>query len=508
MAGTRRVTKVALLSVIVTVLTAVVGQAPAARADEPAARPKLYVVSDSVVLGARGAIEQAFADHDVTVDGVPAIFTEVAAQLAWERRDRIGKVAIVATGYNYPYWDPARFDRSIDTMVQRLTDAGAERIIWVTLREKIVAPNNSQTRAQIRRYAWYFPKVNAHLRRALDRHATLELADWAAISGVGGLTYDAIHLTGRGTTVMADLLRRTVDEGAERVNARTAQRLAVSVPVGARAMVWLDVMAPLRSGSVTVDDCAGGPGRRVDLVMGQTRRAMVDVTVGEGQQLCATADVAARLSLTEVGAAGAIAEPIALGSGPVRAGVTTPIAAAHQAGTRLVEVAVGLVSAGGPVTVWPCSAAPPGVSQLAAVPGETVSSIVAIDAASDVCVRAGVNAVVKVSDRGVIDGALGGAARRIADTRAGAPVPDHDVGLVTVAGGDHVRLLHLTVIGGAQPSTLVVGVCGTEVGRWRIEVPAGVVISRSLMAAGAPVCVSASSPVHVVLDEDGALVGW
>lgn len=118
------------------------------------------------------------------------------------------------------------------------------------------------------------------------------------------------------------------------------------------------------------------------------------------------------------------------------------------------------------------------------------------------------NAVVKVSDRGVIDGALGGAARRIADTRAGAPVPDHDVGLVTVAGGDHVRLLHLTVIGGAQPSTLVVGVCGTEVGRWRIEVPAGVVISRSLMAAGAPVCVSASSPVHVVLDEDGALVGW
>src|SRR5687767_1628081 len=72
---------------------------PVATAAEPAAPPQLYVIADSVVLGARDALVREFPGYQVTVDGVPAIWTDVAAELAWERRDHIGDIAVVATGY-------------------------------------------------------------------------------------------------------------------------------------------------------------------------------------------------------------------------------------------------------------------------------------------------------------------------------------------------------------------------------------------------------------------------
>ena len=42
---------------------------------------------------------------------------------------------MIGSGYNYPYWDPERFDRSIDSMIDTLTNAGVEHVYWVTLRE-------------------------------------------------------------------------------------------------------------------------------------------------------------------------------------------------------------------------------------------------------------------------------------------------------------------------------------------------------------------------------------
>ena len=78
-----------------------------------------------------------------------------------------GDYAIVAAGYNYPYWDPARFDRSIDTMVATLLEAGVKHVFWVTLREvkqQYVSPGAWR---QIQPYYWYFPTVNDRLEMAL-----------------------------------------------------------------------------------------------------------------------------------------------------------------------------------------------------------------------------------------------------------------------------------------------------------------------------------------------------
>ncbi len=224
------------LAVVASVL---LGVAVPSRASAQPARRKLYVVSDSVVLGAKSAIESTFSGWDVTLDGVPAIFTETAAGLAAERREHIGDVAIVATGYNYPYWDPARFDRSIDQMMSVLTGAGATTVIWVTLRE--ISPEYVTPAAwrQIQPYYWYFPRVNQHLRDALHRHPQLSLADWDAISHVPGLTYDAIHLDTSGARRMADLLHREVQIATTRQRGTTTQVIDVTragVPADAAAV--------------------------------------------------------------------------------------------------------------------------------------------------------------------------------------------------------------------------------------------------------------------------------
>ena len=102
---------------------------------------RVYVVTESVGLGARTALPAAFGPGwQVTVDGTPALFVEQLESKHVRQRmatdpSVFGDIAVVAGGHNYPYWDPARFDRSVDSIVAALREAGVTRIFWVTLRE-------------------------------------------------------------------------------------------------------------------------------------------------------------------------------------------------------------------------------------------------------------------------------------------------------------------------------------------------------------------------------------
>jgi hypothetical protein len=229
---------VALVAVVaaVTSLAAVAGsparadaQARAtsqARATDPPARvaalpaQRLFVVADSVVLGAEAAIRREMAEYDVTVGGFPAIFTDVAADLV--QRDylgSLGRVAVVATGYNYPYLDPPRFDRMVDRMMATLAGAGVERVVWVLLRESSRANSPESAGWQVDKYAFYFPDVNAALRRASTRWPQLQLADWRTLATPIGSTYDAIHLNVTGQRQMASLLRAEVERALAELDA-------------------------------------------------------------------------------------------------------------------------------------------------------------------------------------------------------------------------------------------------------------------------------------------------
>ncbi len=118
-----------------------------------------------------GALPVAFPpDWQVTLDGDAGEFTETLESKYVRPRMAstpgvFGDYAVIAAGYNYPYWDPARFDRSIDSMVATMLEAGVKHVFWVTLRE--VKPQYVTPAAwrQIQPYYWYFPTVNDHLEQ-------------------------------------------------------------------------------------------------------------------------------------------------------------------------------------------------------------------------------------------------------------------------------------------------------------------------------------------------------
>ena len=105
------------------------------------------------------------------------------------------------------YW-AEKFDREADELVATLERLGAERIVWVTLREPSAAVIPPEGREQFERFVWYFPYVNERLDALVARHPEIVLADWAAVSDAPGLTYDAMHLTSDGIRLMIDTIRQ------------------------------------------------------------------------------------------------------------------------------------------------------------------------------------------------------------------------------------------------------------------------------------------------------------
>ena len=144
------------LPLVLVAVFAATSLAPVAPA-HGAPAPRLFVVADSVGLSAKDAIPRAFPGWDVTVTGRPAVFTDTAVSEYVAPAATLPEVTVVATGYNYPFWDPARFDRSVDAMVDTLVAKGVRQVIWVTLRE--VKPQYVSAGAwhDVQPYYWYFP---------------------------------------------------------------------------------------------------------------------------------------------------------------------------------------------------------------------------------------------------------------------------------------------------------------------------------------------------------------
>jgi hypothetical protein len=220
---------------------------------------RVYMVADSVGLGARDALPDAFpADWQVVLDGTPALFVEQleSKYVRAVPQSLLGDYGVIAGGYNYPYWDPARFDRSIDSIIQAFADRGVEHVFWVTLRE--VKPEYITAGAwnQVQPYYWYFPTVNEHLERAVERHPNLTLIDWAAAADRPGITYDAIHLNTTGAQLYSSLIRQAVDAATHRVAAGSITRIAIPDAAGTAAVALnLTTTSPRTSGFLTAFPC-------------------------------------------------------------------------------------------------------------------------------------------------------------------------------------------------------------------------------------------------------------
>jgi hypothetical protein len=186
----------ARMALVIAVFTAAIVARPAAGEAAVAAKERVWVIGDSVLLGAQDAIRSRLApQYDVVVEGWVALFLTKAIGLMRERRHLIDQVAVIHLGNNY-YGNQAQFSGEIDEAMRVLE--GVDRVIWLTVRE--FEPSRRQ--------------VNDALRAAATRWPNMTVADWNPIvSADRSLTWsDGLHLRPVGADAMAALIARQLDE--------------------------------------------------------------------------------------------------------------------------------------------------------------------------------------------------------------------------------------------------------------------------------------------------------
>jgi hypothetical protein len=509
---------------------------------------RVYVVTDSVGLGAKSALPAAFpADWQVTVDGTPALFVEqleskhVRGRMATSP-EVFGDVAVVAGGYNYPYWDPSRFDRSIDSIIATLREAGAKHILWVMLREVKPQYVTASAWREVQPYSWYFPEVNRHLEAALARNPDLTLVDWPAAADRPGITYDAIHLNTTGAALYSQLIASAAMAVLDRPAAGSVQQIAVDgragVPPGAAAVALnLTVASPRAAGYLTAYPCSSDRpvASSANFAREQVVASAAIVPVGADGSVCVFDSEGTHVVVDVTGSF-----PAGQGFVPVTpkrlADTRTGGAARQSAGAPLVvpmtgsgapddAAAVVLTvtatepAARGFATVVPCGTPPTGTSNVNFEAGATVPNVVVVEPGDGgaVCVTANVDThlIVDVfgafaagADMGVV------APTRLIDTRTSVTPAAGGVVVVPVGGPSGAPddasgvMLNLTAAEPRAAGYLTAYPCaaGAPLAS-NLNVVAGVNRANFVLVApdaNGDVCVVTSSPTDVVVD----LMGW
>ena len=131
---------------------------------------------------------------------------------------RVSPLVVVGLGYNslwernrrnYGRW-AARFDGEALKFIATLKRLGAKQIVWVMLRQPTARTVPSHAIGELSQYSWYFPYVNARLKRIARRRRDVVLANWARVANRPGVTYDSIHCNTAGAILMGRLIKRTI----------------------------------------------------------------------------------------------------------------------------------------------------------------------------------------------------------------------------------------------------------------------------------------------------------
>lgn len=147
---------------------------------------RLFVIGDSVMVGAQGTIVSSLPGWQVTVEAQVGLSLLGAASIVRARRAEIGEIAVIELGANDGL-DPAVFRQRVDAMMDAL--AGVPLVIWI-----------NQASFEGGRNA-----LNAALAAAAAAYPNLEVVDWSSMVAarpdfVGG---DGLHLSSAGRQAMA-----------------------------------------------------------------------------------------------------------------------------------------------------------------------------------------------------------------------------------------------------------------------------------------------------------------
>ena len=189
------------LSVVVVLCAVVVGPVSAAATAPPVPAPvdpRLLIIGDSVILGAKGWIAGLLWPRGWHVNQ-----TSHESMHTWEapriidanlQRGGIGDVVVVQLGTNDGI-SASELASYMETTMQHL--AGVERVYWINMRQ----------------FRSWVPAANAVIAAAAAKWPNLRVIDWDARSTPDpSLVYaDGYHLNGRGQAVMAQLIAETLD---------------------------------------------------------------------------------------------------------------------------------------------------------------------------------------------------------------------------------------------------------------------------------------------------------
>jgi lysophospholipase L1-like esterase len=196
-----------------------VAAASPARAQVPTGvDPRLFVIGDSVLLGAQNAIVAREAGWQVTVYAQEALSTLGAASVVTAHKAAIGDLVVVALGNN-DAGNPTTFGHRIDGVMQAI--GPVRRVVWINLRQ----------------FASWTPAMNQQLTAATARWPNLVVADWSARATPNpGLVYaDGLHLTPAGQAAMAELIAEQVTAFGQQVSPSASTSTTTTPPGTARS---------------------------------------------------------------------------------------------------------------------------------------------------------------------------------------------------------------------------------------------------------------------------------
>ena len=511
------------------------------------AEQRVMLVTDSVGLGTRGVLEGYFpADWDVSIVGKPAVFVrDLPGRYIGPNLYRAGDHVVIAAGYNYPYWDPVRFDQAIDATIATLTRAGVQHVYWVTLRDVKPQYISAAGWRQIQPYYWYFPTVNEHLERALSRHPELTLIDWAAVADRPGITYDAIHLNRTGAELYSSLISQAVADAQTRPANESITRINVADPSAVAAGDVTAVAVNLTSvrgrtrGYLSAFPCEQGssPTSNLNHQRNQVVAAAAIVPVDSAGEICVFNKQAGHVIVDVFGRFNADAELTSTGSTRLIDTRRAPTAGTPQPAGRELRVDVGApdqtvainvtvtqATSRGYLTVHQCGTTPPNTSNVnfAAQLAAPNLVIARTDATGHVCLTATQDAHVIVdllAEFGASTTVETATPARLADTRGGAAPTAGEVIRIDVAADNPADastdtetpvsgvIGNLTIVGPRRSGYATVYPCaGGPTETSNINYRAGQTIANAVIVepdADGMLCVSANTAAEVVFDKLG-----
>ena len=311
--------------------------------------------------------------------------------------------------------------------------------------------------------------------------------------------------------------------GGAVVRVPVAGAAASGVPVDAQAVgVNLTVTQPTAPGYVTAFPCGGElpPTSNLNYAAGQTIAAFALVAPGAGGAICLRTAQPAHLVVDISGyvPAGstytALSPQRLLDTRSLGSPAASAVAVALPAGTGAAALTVTVTQPAGPgyITVYPCGSPVPTASVLNFAAGQTIANSTLAKAGPDgrVCLRPSTSTHLIVDLVGTFPpdgGYTGRPPLRLIDTRVAASPPS--VAAVVALPDGNQRALNLTVTGSASAGWARAYPCdGPQPATSNINFAAGQTVANALVAgpgAQGSLCLSASTPVHFIVDDSGSL---